>query len=124
MRATIWMGLVCMSGMVTGCWSNNVEPDTGTMDSAVEDNDRPEALNCDELTLNIIGEEPPSVGDTWAVYLYCDDAMMAGVMKLSFDPPDFAETDGQYATFLYAGTATMTLQVGSKSADQEVTVVE
>jgi hypothetical protein len=100
---------------------------TGTepVDSApapVEDTDTPEDP-CDVLSLRVDGEDPPHVGDTWTVWMLCDDALMTGAMRLTFDPPDFARIDENNAEFLYEGDATMRLQVGSRRLEREVTVL-
>jgi len=106
---------------VGGCGGTE---DTG-QDTA-QDDTPPDAAGweCDELSLDIDGTTEPVVGDTWVVWLWCDDTLMAGVSRLSFDPPDFATIDNNEATFLYAGQATMQMQVGSLRATQEVTVAE
>jgi hypothetical protein len=43
-------------------------------------------------------------------------------MVLRFDPPGFATIDNNIATFRVAGTAEMTVQVGSYRASMDVTV--
>lgn len=106
--------------LVLACGGNEV------LDTAPVDTDPPEqeeqSGGCDEVTLKIQGSEAPVVGDCWTVWLYCDDALLTGASVLSFDPPDFAAIDGNTATFLYAGTAVMKMQVGAYWEEQEVTV--
>ena len=79
---------------------------------------------CEALTIDVTGPQPPRVGDTWTVWLYCDEALETGSMVLRFDPPDFATIDANSATFLYAGQATMRVQVGSLRAEEPVEVGE
>jgi hypothetical protein len=79
---------------------------------------------CEVLEIDPLGPNPPGVGDQWTVWLRCDGATLTGVSVLRFTPSDFATLDGNVATFLYAGTATMSLQVGSEKAEMQVEVVE
>ena len=98
--------------------------DTGGDTSQEDPIPEAEGWDCDELHIEVNGADEPVVGDTWVVWLWCDDTLMAGVSRLSFDPPDFASIDNNEATFLYAGEATMQMQVGALRATQEVTVGE
>lgn len=77
---------------------------------------------CDELILDIDGNDPPIVGDTWRVWLYCDEALLTGTMLLQFTPPELASVEDNLATFLASGTGTMRMQVGSKWQEREVEV--
>jgi len=98
-----------------------------TADTAEDTDEKPQGTSCDEVRIEVNGEKAPAVaavGDTWTVWLHCDDTLLAGVMVLSFDPVDFASIDSNEATFLMAGTGTMRLQVGSKWAEQEITVTK
>lgn len=79
---------------------------------------------CVELEIDPLGPSSPVVGDAWTVWLRCDGATLTGVSVLRFDPSDFATLDGNVCTFRYAGTATMTLQVGSEKAEMLVEVGE
>jgi hypothetical protein len=68
--------------------------------------------------------DPPAAGDSWTVWLYCDEALMTGAMIVQFDPTDFATVDENVVTFAYAGTGTLRVQVGSYRAEEPVTVTE
>jgi len=112
---------VAIVAVGVGC---GVEEDTGGDTSQECTIPEAEGWDCDELHIEVQGTEEPVVGDSWVVWLWCDDTLMAGVSRLSFDPPDFASIDNNEATFLYAGEATMQMQVGALRATQEVTVGE
>ena len=112
--------LLCLVAFAACSKTEDTGGDTAVDDSPPES----EGWDCDELYMKITGEEEPVVGDTWVVWLWCDDTLMAGVSRLSFDPPDFAMIDNNEATFLYAGSATMQMQVGAERATQKVTVAE
>jgi len=79
---------------------------------------------CEEIRLEVGGNDPPVVGDVWLVWLYCDEALLTGTMLLQFSPPELASVEDNEATFLSAGTGTMRMQVGSKWQEREVVVSE
>jgi hypothetical protein len=83
-----------------------------------------EGISCAENTLRIDGEEAPAVGDSWTVYMLCDGNIMTGAAVMRFDPTDFATIEENTATFLYAGDATMTFQMGQTRLTEDVTVTE
>ena len=78
----------------------------------------------DEVELDPLGPAEPVVGDQWTIWLRCDGATLMGATVLRFDPPDFATIDGNVATFQKAGSAKMTMQVGSYRESMDVTVSE
>ncbi|MDP2310102.1 MAG: hypothetical protein Q8P18_29060 [Pseudomonadota bacterium] len=95
----------------------------------LQDTAAPEAVEevptgdpCEVLEIHVNGDDPPQVGDEWTVWLWCDDALMTGAMRLSFDPPDIATVSENNAQFLYAGDAMVTIQVGSRRQTREVNV--
>lgn len=77
---------------------------------------------CDAVTLQVNGADPPVVGDVWTVWLYCDDALLTGAMILQFDPPELASVQDNSAVFLTEGKGVVRMQVGSRRAEQSVTV--
>lgn len=101
------------------------ETPSGLVDTSPEDvvDDSPYEP-CVELEIDPLGPNNPVVGDEWTVWLRCDGATLTGVSVLRFDPSDFASLDGNVCTFRYAGSATMTLQVGSEKAEMQVEVAE
>ena len=106
-----WLLLACAS------------PALDTGDTGVVAEHEPDPMSgCDELELKIIGEDEPSVGDEWTVWLYCDGALLTGWGVLRFDPADFALVYDNVATFVYEGTASMTMQVGTFKESMTVTV--
>ena len=112
---------ILWAALTLGC-GPEVAPQADTGEPAAQNTDPPE--ECASVELDIIGPEEPRVGDEWTVWLRCDGATLAGAMRLYFDPPDFAAVDVNVVTFIQAGTATMTMQVGSYSASTDVTVSE
>lgn len=92
--------------------------DTGPVVNYEED----EPLECEEVTLDILGPEAPVVGDEWVIWLDCDGVRLTGPMVIAFDPVDFATIDENYVTFMYAGTAELHVDSGRKDFDQFVTV--
>ena len=78
----------------------------------IEDSDDVEPQGCGVVELDVQGPEVPKVGDSWTVWLRCDGATMLGATVLRFDPPTIATLDDNVATFVEAGDATMTMQVG------------
>ena len=99
--------------------------DTASRDTAPQQvEEHEDSSGCQAVTLDILGPEDPVVGDSWTVWLHCDEALLTGVTVLSFAPPEFATVDENVATFLYAGEATMRMQVGAYWQEQDVTVGE
>lgn len=80
--------------------------------------------SCESLTLVVDGEDPPVVGDTWTLWMYCDEALVTGAMILQADPPDLATITDNNATFLRVGAGVMRLQVGNRQLEQAVEVGE
>jgi hypothetical protein len=79
---------------------------------------------CGEVTIDVEGPSAPVVGDSWQVFLHCDDAIMTGAYVVRLDPTDFATIDVNTVTFVKAGTATLKVQSGSQRAEMSVTVTE
>lgn len=105
-----------LSAACTGAPHDSAEP--------VDTEDPPEDNPCEVAEIRVTGDDPPSVGDTWTVWLWCDDALTTGATRLTFDPPEIASVSENNAEFLEAGTATMRLQVGAFRAEREVEVSE
>jgi hypothetical protein len=89
-----------------------------------EVDDTPTVDPCEVLEIHVTGDDPPQVGDEWTLWMWCDNALMTGAMRLSFDPPEFATVSENRAQFLLVGDATLTLQVGSRRLSRDVTVTE
>jgi len=70
----------------------------------------------------------PQVGDSWSVLLYCDESLQTGATPngIQIEPPDMAQVDdtNPIVTFIQAGNATISLQVGNRSASADVTIEE
>ncbi|MDP2311819.1 MAG: hypothetical protein Q8P41_02870 [Pseudomonadota bacterium] len=98
-------------------------PPLDTAEPEVED-EVPTGTACEALEIRVNGDDPPQVGDEWTVFLWCDDALMTGATRLLFDPNDIAAVSDNTAQFLYAGSATLTMQVGSRRQEREVTITE
>lgn len=78
---------------------------------------------CDEVSIHVTGNDPPTIGDEWMVYLWCDNALLTGAMVVYLDPADFAELRENEVTFLQEGEATLHVQVGSYQSDRPVKVI-
>lgn len=79
---------------------------------------------CDAITIDYDGPDEPHVGDTWTVWLRCDDALVTGPTIIQSDPLDFMRLDENVVTWVYAGTGTLKVQVGTLIAYETVTVVD
>jgi hypothetical protein len=114
-----------MIGMLACAGSSN-EDSSASSDSSEVETDEPYSFECDEADLEIdpLGPSSPTVGDEWTVWLRCDGTTLTGTMVLQVDPPEFATIDTNVVTFLVAGTAEMTVQVGAYRASMDVTVTE
>lgn len=102
-----------------------VTTDTGedADDSEVQDSgsDQPE---CETADIRINGNDPPVVGDTWTIFLWCSDTLLTGATVVRFDPPQIAELYENEATFIEAGDAMLYMQVGRYTGERSVTVGE
>lgn len=98
--------------------------DKEPLDTAPEvtDSRDDEPQGCGVVELDVDGPEAPRVGDVWTVWLRCDGATMLGATVLRFDPPTIATLDDNVATFVEAGDATMTMQVGAYRETLTLTV--
>lgn len=102
-----------------GCGDPGGETDS---DAVVDTNDT--YVPCGETRIEFTGPEAPRVGDSWTVFMYCDDVLMTGGMILRFDPTTFATLDENVATFQQAGTGLMKVQMGTYREEMEVTVTD
>ena len=98
--------------------------DTGDSDPVDDvENDPYEWEPCNTVHIDYIGPDEPVVGDSWTVWLYCDDALLMGPQLLRFDPTNFAMIgDDNSCTFNRVGTGTLRMQVGAEWAEMDVTV--
>ena len=115
-----------MMFLLSALFACSPEPagDTAPADTAVAETDSGSSGNpCEELSIHVQGDDPPSVGDEWMVYLWCDEALLTGAMVVYLDPPDFAELRENQVTFLQEGKASLHVQVGSHQADRAITVL-
>ena len=112
------MFLAC-TGPVDG---DTAEP----VDSSEEDSPHTTSHPCDdaEPEIDVNGSSAPQVGDSWNVWLRCDGTLLIGTLVVRFEPNDFATLDDNVVTFVQAGTAEMTVQVGSIVSSMDVTVSE
>ena len=106
--------------LLLGCTSAT-PVDTG---SPPVDTEEPAGLECSVLEIRVNGEDPPHVGDTWALWLWCDDTLLLGATRIVFTPPDIASISENNATFLYAGDGSVQVQVGSRRQTLAFTVAE
>ncbi len=102
------------------CGANN--DDSAPPDTEAVTYEPVEGDPCDVVTLRVTGAEAPVVGDEWTVWLYCDEALLTGSMILQFDPPELASVEDNSAVFLTEGKGVVRMQVGSRRAEQSVTV--
>lgn len=104
---------------------SEASPDSGAP-AVVEDSGEPEHEeerdDCEEISIKVIGDEPPSVGDTWTVYLNCDAAVLTGTTVVRVDPVDLATIDDNVITWDLAGEGTLRVQVGNMRVEDTVVV--
>jgi hypothetical protein len=117
---------------ITGChtkadtyaWETGNVPEE---DSAVADSDSDSGGDehlCDEVSLDLLGPDAPKVGDSWTIWVNCDDSRLLGPLVIRFDPIEFASLADNVATFQVAGTAELTVRSGTYELSTEVTVTE
>ena len=107
--------------------SGDVRESTATHETDDTDDTPPDDSatfeGCHKLEIGYDGPDEPHVGDAWDLQLWCDEALMT-VVIIRFDPADFARVQDSQATFLYAGTAELTMQTGSQRAYLDITVLK
>ncbi len=113
-RLLLWLSLTACAGYACA-----PDRETGPADSADSDT---EPVPCQNLALLIDGPESPHVDDEWLVLLSCEGVNLPGPYRVQFSDPAFARVDDNNITFLKAGTAIMTVEVGVDSLQQEVKV--
>ena len=93
---------------------------SGTSDRDDDDDDG----GCDELSIKVLGEDPPSVGDEWTVYMKCDDAVLTGTSVVRVDPVEMALVYDNVLTWQEAGECLLSVQVGGFKEEETVTIGE
>ncbi len=116
-----WLPPLLILAVALACAGPSDTGETGLVEETDEPYEEP-LEDCEVLEIDPLGPSPPRVGDTWTVWLRCDGATLMGWTVLRFDPTDFADVDGNEATFRYAGDARMTIQVGTYRESMDVTV--
>lgn len=107
-----------------GCGAHDVE-DTGDEPVIVDSGDGSSGgWDCADVSVGIDGDDPPTVGDSWYILLWCDDTLLTGSMVVRFDPPEVARLDENEATFIEPGDATLFVQVGRHNASRTVTIAD
>lgn len=96
-------------------------PDAEVVDTEDSGSDQP---TCDTAEIRVDGEDPPTVGDEWNIFLWCDDTLLMGATIVRFDPPEIAELYENTATFVEPGEAVLYMQVGRYTGSRTVTVSE
>lgn len=102
------------------------EPD---IDSVAEVTYQPDTSGKEECdTIDIVHDlnapDPPHVGDTWPLVLWCDDTLLTGTSRILVSPSDAASIVESEVTFLVAGDLELTMQTGTYKATETVTVLE
>lgn len=129
------MHLFLFAALLGGCrpkaefqWDtgNSVEDTADTADTSTDsaDSDDSSEMGCSNWAIDALGPEEPVVGDSWTIWLSCDDARVVGPIVISWDPGDFVELEDNVATFLYAGEATLYVSTGRVDLEKAVTVTE
>lgn len=127
------MGAILLAMGILGChtradtyhWDTGNVPDED--DSAAADSDSADEDDehlCDQVSLDLLGPDEPKVGDSWTIWVNCDDSRLLGPLVVRFDPIEFASVTDNVATFLVAGTAELSVRSGTYDLSTEVTVTE
>lgn len=113
--------LACNKASVdTGTPAALEDTGSGTSDRDDDDDDG----DCEELSIKVLGEDPPSVGDEWTVYMKCDDAVLTGTSVVRVDPVEMALVFDNVLTWQESGECLLSVQVGSFKEEETVTVGE
>ena len=108
---------------LSGC-GPKVEDDSGVVVDTSPEDDTRDDFSCPTPEMRVNGEDPPSVGDYWEVFLWCGDTLMTGAMHMSIDPPSLATIDDYHMTYNEAGSGVLAVQVGTLKAERAVEVAE
>ena len=131
MRVLSWFPLVLSLSVactVPGTGGDEDEDDDGGDGGGVGDGGATEDGGsttweaCDETWIDHIGPDDPMVGDSWTVWLYCDDALLTGPTVIRFDPLDFATVQDNVVTWVRDGEGLMRVQTGAEWAEEIVAV--
>ena len=104
-------------------------PDTGKSGQDTDSGDSSDSGDsgnalCNKLSIDALGPKAPVVGDQWVIWVNCDDARLLGPMVIAFDPTDFVSMDQNTATFLYAGSAVLSVTAAGSTMTDDVTVTD
>lgn len=79
---------------------------------------------CAQVELRYDGPDAPVVGDQWTLLLFCDDALLTGSSVIRWAPDELGTLNENVFTFGAAVTGTLTMKVGTHTAEREVSVGE
>ena len=114
-------GLMSLFALV-GCGPKVEEDSSPVVDTSPEEDT--EEFSCPTPEMRVNGEDPPSVGDYWEVFLWCGNTLMTGAMHMSIDPPSLATIDDYHMTYNEAGSGVLSVQVGSLRDERAVEVTQ
>ena len=121
MRALLLLLLACGPGKDTG------------MDTSPPDADVPDPKTGDGCTHHLrVNGTPisdmgnPKVGTSWYVLLWCDNILEQGPSVLQVSPPSLATVDptDPILTFEKTGYGTVSMQVGTLYAENDIVIVD
>lgn len=117
------LSLVLLPALLGACTGKDEDTGGDTSPEVVDTGDY-QGVECDVTEIRVDGNDPPVVGDTWSIFLWCDDALLTGAMVVQFTPPEVAELEENVATFVEPGSATLNVQVGRHRASRDVKIGE
>lgn len=113
---------LCLFSLLSACSPAASDDTAAAGDSAAADARPPEPEACGEVLLEVMGDDPPRVGDEWTVWLRCDGATLAGVAIVRVTPPEMARIDDNIVTWVGSGEASLFAQYGAERGERAVTV--
>lgn len=101
------------------------EPEEDTAEEVVvQDTEEREPCELIDIDHDESEPDPPAVGDSWTLFMWCDDMLLTGTARISVDPVDAAALDENVITFLVAGDLELTMQTGTYKTTETVTVLD
>ena len=113
---------LCLMFTLGACAPSTGDDTAAPVDSPAPDTPPVEPEACREVLLEVMGDDPPRVGDEWTVWLRCDGATLAGVAIVLVSPPEMARIDDNIVTWLDAGEASLFAQYGAERGERVVVV--
>lgn len=68
--------------------------------------------------------DPPHVGDSWTIFLWCDDTLLTGASRVILTPPEAGTIAENVITWAEAGDVDVFMQTGVYKTTETISILE